>query len=658
MMRPIILARVLAGTVCLAGGVAAAGDATTSAKIEAYPTYRAIGIEVSYSGDDNANGSAEMVFRKVGAADWRNGVDLTPDRKRRTWCGSIFPCQEGEAYEISVALRDPDRGPANELHARAQVRKIVDHAAGGRDYFVSPEGDDANPGTREAPLRTIGAAAARVKAGGTVHVGPGVYHESVRLKGLSGRPDSPIVFAAAGQERPVLDASVEFPKDPAAWERHDERIYSVQVDFAPLYVAEDGLRVYRYRSLAELESGRVKGSDQVPPRKWKVPRGWYYDPKSKRLYVKTTAGDNPGTRRIRAVRLARAFRLQNTRHVVIKGFEIRYYGREGIAVWGPCDGNLLIGNLIHNAPNGVTMRGPDARNNLAYRNEVYERGLQDFSWSAVKASNYGRQGFSVHAGRGNSIIENEVHGWFDGIAAVTWQKPDRVDLNRDMDIVGNFVHDGGDDGLEPDGGGVNMRIWGNRITRMLTGISLAPVERGPVYVLRNVVYDSGWTAFKLGVARCTSLGPCYVYHNSCCGTGMAISFPPPPPTGIPFTGKVFQNNAFIVRKTGLGNGRPGNFLDYNCYWSEGKGGPVPMYWLKDKADRGLFQRYPDMAAFTKATGHESHALTADPLFVDGPKGDFRLRPESRLIDRGVPIRGINDDFAGKAPDIGAVESRP
>lgn len=63
-------------------------------------------------------------------------------------------------------------------------------AASGRTLWVAPDGDDANPGTRRAPLRTLAAAVAQAAtgsaAGTTVQVAPGVYPENVKT-GASGR---------------------------------------------------------------------------------------------------------------------------------------------------------------------------------------------------------------------------------------------------------------------------------------------------------------------------------------------------------------------------------------------------------------------------------------------------------------------------------------
>ena len=36
--------------------------------------------------------------------------------------------------------------------------------------------------------------------------------------------------------------------------------------------------------------------------------------------------------------------------------------------------------------------------------------------------------------------------------------------------------------------------------------------------------------------------------------------------------------------------------------------------------------------------------------------DFRLRPGSAAIDRGVAIPNVNDAYTGKAPDLGALEA--
>jgi len=36
--------------------------------------------------------------------------------------------------------------------------------------------------------------------------------------------------------------------------------------------------------------------------------------------------------------------------------------------------------------------------------------------------------------------------------------------------------------------------------------------------------------------------------------------------------------------------------------------------------------------------------------------DFRLRPGSAAIDRGIALPNVTDDFTGQAPDLGALEA--
>lgn len=66
----------------------------------------------------------------------------------------------------------------------------------GRTLYVAPDGDDANPGTRQAPLRTIGAAARAATPGTTVRVAPGVYHENIK-SGAEGEAAAPVRYLSS-----------------------------------------------------------------------------------------------------------------------------------------------------------------------------------------------------------------------------------------------------------------------------------------------------------------------------------------------------------------------------------------------------------------------------------------------------------------------------
>jgi len=91
---------------------------------------------------------------------------------------------------------------------------------------------------------------------------------------------------------------------------------------------------------------------------------------------------------------------------------------------------------------------------------------------------------------------------------------------------------------------------------------------------------------------------------------------------------------------------------------------------------GSLQRrsFPTLEAYASATGQDRHSVLLDyDAFVNVPPLDaqdldrvqrvydaraldFRLRPGSAAVDRGVAIPNVTVGFAGSAPDLGALEA--
>jgi len=85
-------------------------------------------------------------------------------------------------------------------------------------YFVSPAGNDSNPGTETRPWKTIGKAAESLSAGQTVQVRKGRYNERVVVHN-SGKPGAYISFEAYSGEEAVIDgAGIEVLKDEGLFE--------------------------------------------------------------------------------------------------------------------------------------------------------------------------------------------------------------------------------------------------------------------------------------------------------------------------------------------------------------------------------------------------------------------------------------------------------
>jgi hypothetical protein len=83
------------------------------------------------------------------------------------------------------------------------IASSVGCAADATVYYVSPGGSDSNPGTLEAPWRTVQKAANTAHAGDTVYVRAGTYGERVTLSG-AGTAGSPILIRGYGSERPLV----------------------------------------------------------------------------------------------------------------------------------------------------------------------------------------------------------------------------------------------------------------------------------------------------------------------------------------------------------------------------------------------------------------------------------------------------------------------
>ncbi len=111
---------------------------------------------------------------------------------------------------------------------------VLSAAASAADYFVSPTGDDANPGSLARPFRTIQKAADLMQPGDTCYVRGGTYRESVTLK-RSGRPGAPIRFRAYPGEIPLLDGTEPIV---GRWVKHKGSIYRTRTrrKFEQLFV--------------------------------------------------------------------------------------------------------------------------------------------------------------------------------------------------------------------------------------------------------------------------------------------------------------------------------------------------------------------------------------------------------------------------------------
>lgn len=265
-------------------------------------------------------------------------------------------------------------------------------------------------------------------------------------------------------------------------------------------------------------------------------------------------------------------------------------------------------------------------------------------------------------GQGHVVCFNKIHGWYDGMGV----GHDEFTIETsNCDFYGNEVYDCTDDGIETDGSRHNIRIYDNRFTNVLCGVSCQPVYGGPVYIVRNVVYNFQLKPLKFHIWPTGLL----VYGNTFVGAD---------PRGFgsgQWRNTKTRNNLFLGGTELDGpNGDPIALdsdgvrvdLDYDGWFQ----------FLPERFARFNGVRYDELAEFQDALNMSWHSRLVDyDIFVDaevpvlgsylGDDGfpppylpgeqDLRLLSGSVARDAGVYLANINDGYLGTAPDLGAYE---
>jgi hypothetical protein len=235
-----------------------------------------------------------------------------------------------------------------------------------------------------------------------------------------------------------------------------------------------------------------------------------------------------------------------------------------------------------------------------------------------------------------------------------------------IDIYKNDLHLLVDDLVEADGGVHNIRVMRNRgVNSAGSGISAQLVFGGPAYYIRNVLYHIGRGALKIhgGVPGLIA------YHNTCIAENNA---------GGGHPNSNYRNNLFLGADgptiiAAFPYTTPYSVADYNGYRpNRGPDSPENQFvWLSPNGERLGFKT---LANLHQASGLEGHGVTVDydifenlKMPIKAPGEDkpgpvyhavdlnFKLNPKGKAVDAGVPIPNVNDNFTGKAPDLGALE---
>jgi hypothetical protein len=305
----------------------------------------------------------------------------------------------------------------------------------------------------------------------------------------------------------------------------------------------------------------------------------------------------------------------------------------------------------------VNKGGPQGGRHLIQLNHIADKVHRGGGYSHREQPGRTYYGFKQdnYAGPGLIVRRNLIEGHSDGIAPggdesdaakVAESLPDVGSrwFNHGADISGNNIRDHADDAIELDGVAVNMRVLRNRMTRCQNVISISPALPGPFFIVRNRAYDFNESAVKLNTGSGRGIiRNAFFYHNTFVHGGRTINtatngaimtiWRGTPSKNLSFKNNIFTGERELIAFQGLAH-RPA--MDHDLWYSS-KG-------------RGTFNR----ARSTFQRGGlrwEDHGVFADPRLG----ADQVPRRDSPVRDRAVVIPGINLGYAGKAPDIGAVE---
>jgi hypothetical protein len=656
----LILAVAVTGDVSL---MAAPGDArvTPGEFVIEHPTLINLGFEWHIDGDANRNAAVEVSFRKVGDAAWRKAMPLARLQNERIYqpnvfnlvspnmfAGSILDLEPDTAYEARFTMSDPDGvgGPAADATKTVTVRTRPEPrpAEGGKVYHVYPtkwQGPKIQPAFEGIMCAynyycgagdTAPGGRPRVKPGDVilVHAGTYAYHyefyanqtsvnatttfEGTYYLTADGTPDRPIVIKAAGDGEVILDGRGNF------------NLFNVK---AADYNYFEGI-TFRNTSIA-------------------IWAGTQFIAGSKGLTVKRCRFEDVGM-----------------------GVFTNYSGSSDFYIadsvfLGRNDSTHLIG---WNGPFWQPFQNVDGQEYPPVMKSY--TGIRLYGPGHVVAFNYVAD---FHDG-----IDTEMYGMPDGSHPIDGPVyPPREFWDRRptaIDIYNNYITNAHDNSIEMDGSMHNIRVMRNMLINSASHpISTQPGVGGPIYWIRNVAYHAPG-----GSTRLTNGSAGVFYYNNTILTE----------TSAGSSQNVHWRNNLMLPE----NSAPGIFnvntntnyssSDYNGFGLK-RGADVAFQWNSPPWDATavdvnptnnptLVQRkYATFEEYVRDTKQDQHSVVLDyDVFVNVPRldakdllrvqklykasdVDFRLKPGSAAVDRGVAIPNVTDGFAGRAPDLGALE---
>jgi hypothetical protein len=627
------------------------------------PTLLNLGFEWFIQGDTNRNAVVQVSYRKVGTTEWKPALPLLRLQGERIYAesrvdviapnmfaGSILDLEPDTAYEARFVMSDPDGvGGPGERIVTVRTRAEPQPYSGGRVFHVYPHGFS---GTKIEPsfeglmcaynywcAGTDWATSGRprVRPGDTILVHAGTYrynryeytnnatiNRTVPLDGTyyltaDGTPDMPIAIKAAGDGEVVFDGDGNFA------------LFDVK---AADYTYFEGL-TFRNSEVA-------------------IAAGTQFIAGAKGLTVKKSRFENVGA-----------------------GVFTNYAGSSQFYIAD----NTFIGRN-------------DPKHLIGWAGEFWTKfnGVEGQIFPPKMASYVAVKLY----GPGHVVAYNYIADFHDGINVETYGNPDgsfasgpdiidgpkyptREYWDRRpvaIDFYNNYITNSHDNPIEADGSMHNIRVMRNMlINHPSHAFCNQPTLGGPVYWIRNIAYN-----LPAGSTRLTNGAAGVLFYNNTILSETTVAAA----SNIHWRNNLMlgQNSAPAILSVNTFTSYTSS--DYNGF-RVNPGAKAAFEWTAPPAGVASdftgpghnasleARRFTSLAEYASATGQDRHSVAVDyDVFVNvrgldaqdtatvqklykADEFDFRLKPSSAAVDRGTPLATVTEGFAGKAPDLGALE---